>query len=344
MVVRVNEAEVMRQLKEVRSKSKYEAERLRAHIIISATSLRSKAEVSRVVGCSRTTVQKAVKMFDAGGVSELRDRRRENVCRPIKERAKILDLLPNLVSKQPGELGWMRSTWTVELVALEVARQLDIKVSRSHMGMLLREAGCRRVRPKTTIVKAPKDRVEQVLALHHELQMLPLEDDIFFADEVDVHLNPKVGPDWAPKGVRKELPTPGQNAKHYVAGALDICTQELVCVDGPKKTSDLFISLVDRLVERHTGKGKIHLVLDNYIIHHSKKTRKAVEKHNGLVVLHFLPPYCPDDNPIERVWLDLHTCVTRNHRHPVIEQLMAAVRHFCDNYAPGGRYHHPLAA
>ena len=105
MVVRVNEAEVMRQLKEVRSKSKYEAERLRAHIIISATSLRSKAEVSRVVGCSRTTVQKAVKMFDAGGVSELRDRRRENVCRPIKERAKILDLLPNLVSKQPGELG-----------------------------------------------------------------------------------------------------------------------------------------------------------------------------------------------------------------------------------------------
>ena len=34
----------------------------------------------------------------------------------------------------------------------------------------------------------------------------------------------------------------------------------------------------------------------------------------GKVVLHFLPPYCPDDNRIERVWLDLHANVTRNHR------------------------------
>jgi transposase len=31
-------------------------------------------------------------------------------------------------------------------------------------------------------------------------------------------------------------------------------------------------------------------------------------------VLHFLPPYCPDDNRIERLWKDLHDNVTRNHK------------------------------
>jgi transposase len=45
----------------------------------------------------------------------------------------------------------------------------------------------------------------------------------------------------------------------------------------------------------------------------------------GRVVLHFLPPYCPDDNRIERVWLDLHANVTRNHRCQDMQELMREV-------------------
>ena len=41
--------------------------------------------------------------------------------------------------------------------------------------------------------------------------------------------------------------------------------------------------------------------------------------------LHFLPPYCPNDNRIERVWEDLHANVTRNHRHTTITSLLNAV-------------------
>src|SRR3974390_1716364 len=37
-------------------------------------------------------------------------------------------------------------------------------------------------------------------------------------------------------------------------------------------------------------------------IHSSKKTRKALGQLGGRVVLHFLPPYCPQANRIERVW------------------------------------------
>ena len=44
----------------------------------------------------------------------------------------------------PGVPCWKRTTWSVELVCSEVLRQLGVKVSRPHMGRLLREAGCRR--------------------------------------------------------------------------------------------------------------------------------------------------------------------------------------------------------
>src|SRR6266487_1011498 len=48
--------------------------------------------------------------------------------------------------------------------------------------------------------------------------------------------------------------------------------------------------------------------------------------------LHFLPPYCPDDNRIERrAWRELHQNVTVNHRHDTIESLMHAVTRWIDS-------------
>ena len=44
------------------------------------------------------------------------------------------------------------------------------------------------------------------------------------------------------------------------------------------------------------------------------------------VRLHFLPPYCPNENRIERVWLDLHANVTRNHTRRSLRWLMDDVR------------------
>ena len=69
----------------------------------------------------------------------------------------------------------------------------------------------------------------------------------------------------------------------------------------------------------------IHVVLDNYPAHSGRIAKAAVAELGGRVVPHFLPPYCPDDNRIERVWLDLHANVTRNHRCGDMGELMRQV-------------------
>ena len=38
-----------------------------------------------------------------------------------------------------------------------------------------------------------------------------------YEDEVDIHLNPKIGLDWMLQGQQKEVLTPGQNQKRYLA-------------------------------------------------------------------------------------------------------------------------------
>ena len=67
---------------------------------------------------------------------------------------------------------------------------------------------------------------------------------------------------------------------------------------------------------------RVHLIVDNHII----------AQFGDRVVLHLLPPYRPSDNRIERVWLDLHANVTRNHRCKSIEELMAHVFAFLRAY------------
>jgi len=309
-------------------------ERLWVMILLSLLTGLSQRGASRVLECARSTVITAIGRFRCGGVEAMQDGRRDK--NRLNKREEIVELLPQLTAKQPEDFGWKRTTWSVELLCIEVLRQLGVKVSRTHMGRLLREAGCRRMRPKPVVAKAPEDKEAQIAALRKELAELPPCDVVLYGDEVDIHLNPKVGPDWAPAWLRKQVVTPGQNKKWYMAGAYNPTSRNLIVVDGKRKNSALFIELVQELALRYQGAATVHLVADNYVIHHSKMTREALKKLDGKVVLHFLPPYCPDYNPIERVWWNLHASVTRNHRCEDIDALMDNCRTYVSAYARKG--------
>jgi transposase len=127
-------------------------------------------------------------------------------------------------------------------------------------------------------------------------------------------------------GVQRQVQTPGKNVKRYLAGALDAVTDRLVWVSGTRKNSLLFIELLKKLLKAYADKEVIHVILDNYAIHSSVQTRAWLAGHGSRLRLHFLPPYCPDDNRIERrVWREVHANVTRNHVCKSIEALMDEV-------------------
>lgn len=95
-----------------------------------------------------------------------------------------------------------------------------------------------------------------------------------------------------------------------------------------RKTSALFLTLLNHLLQVYAQASVIHVILDNYGIHDSKIVQAALSWWGGRIRLHFLPPYCPNDNKIERVWQDLHAKVTRNHRCRSMTALMREVRYY----------------
>ena len=216
-----------------------------------------------------------------------------------------------------------------ELLVLVVAAETGVKISCSTMSRLLARCAVRCGRPKPMVTcpwpKAAKTR--RLNAIRRLEEHLPRGDVLLYVDEVDIHLNPKIGPDYMLRGQQKEVLTPGKNEKRYLAGALNARTGRLAWVEGARKTSALFIDLVDHLARRaYARAGTIHLVLDNFRIHSSKAVDAARQRWGDK--FHFLPPYCPDHNRIERLWKDLHDNVTRNHTCSDMEDLMARVHNY----------------
>jgi transposase len=159
-----------------------------------------------------------------------------------------------------------------------------------------------------------------------------LFEPVLYADEVDIHLNPRIGRDWMLPGQQRRVVTPGKNEKFYLAGALDVRTGALHTTGAARKGAALFCELLDRLAERYPWPCRVHLILDNYAIHSARATRRKLDALGGRIVLHFLPPYCPDANRIERVWQDLHANVTRNHRCKTMKRLLDNARIYLDGY------------
>lgn len=310
---------------------------MRCQIVLHATKDRSSRVIAEAVGCSRSWVSRVLERFQWMGVAGLMDRREDNGTLKLDEW--YLDRLVEVVEGRPSDHGFPRPTWTRELLVKVMKRLTGVGIHVATMSRALKAIRARRGRPRPVVrcpwLKARKQR--RLRALRRLAAHLPRGEVLLYADEVDIHLNPKIGLDWMNYGQQKEVVTPGKNQKRYLAGALDSAAGRLTCVEGTRKDSSLFVTLLAALVEEYPWAARIHVILDNYRIHHSHMTQIALRHFGKRIVLHFLPPYCPNDNKIERGWLDLHAEVTRNHQRASMDTLMADVWRFIRSRSRGHR-------
>lgn len=303
------------------------ATRIRLLVIMHTAGGYSQSAIAEMLACSVKTVARVQQRFREHGVEGLWDGRGDNGTAKVTEEY-VLALLED-VRGTPRDYGYPRPTWTLELLVRVLAEQTGIRISVPTMSRLLRRLGIRRGMPKPTVgcPWSPRSRKRRLRLIHKLIETLPGNQVAVWEDEIDIHLNPKIGPDYMLPGQQKTVQTPGKNVKHYVAGAMDASSERIIWVEANRKNSALFIALLKKLNRVYADKKVIHVILDNYVIHVSRITERAVEGFEGRIVLHFLPPYCPDDNRIERcVWRELHANVTRNHRCRSIAELMEEVR------------------
>jgi len=306
---------------------------LRAQVVAHATGGRSAVQIVDALGCVRSHVYRTVEKFVEGGRFALLDGRYRNGARIAD--AGFVHCIEALVRESPQDHGYPRPTWTRELFILVAEKLTGVRVSLTLMGRVLRRIGARRGRPKPIVrcPLSPRHKRRRLRAISDMLATLPPDEVAVFEDEADVHLNPKIGLDWMARGQQKLVVTPGNNKKAYLAGTLDARDGTILWVGDTTKTSALFVAMLDRLDAHYRSAKCIHIVLDNYGIHSSHETRRALARLPR-IRLHFLPSYSPDHNRIERLWQDLHANVTRNHRHTTLDALCGDVAAWLNAASP----------
>lgn len=311
-----------RKCKEARLKMRYQ-------MVLNLLEGRSVADTARAVGVAESTIRRVAARFREAGEAGLIDRREENGERKLDE--DYLGILYQVVMSTPRKYGYRRPTWTRELLVKVMQKLTGQRIHVATMSRALKQIGARRGRPKPTVESpwSKRAKCRKLQEIQDLLDNLPEDEVAVYEDEVDIHLNPKIGWDWMVKGQQKTVLTPGQNEKRYLAGAQNAKTGELIWVEGERKTSLLFIRLLWELVMHYHEAKVIHVILDNYVIHSTKQVAVSLQTPEGQrLKLHFLPPYCPDENRIERTWQDLHANVTRNHTRATMKELMSDVRYY----------------
>ncbi len=289
------------------------------------------SETARRCHASRNSVALWKSRFEAAGEAGLEPQSRGRT--QWKARAEVLATLNELVRTDPTRLGYLRSRWSSELLAVELARRGVVEVHATTVRRWLSRLCVvwRRARP--TLCIADPRKGERMRAIRRALRQASAAEEVFYVDEADIDLNPRIGSAWMPKGEQMTVPTPGKNRKHYLAGALNARTGAVVWTEYTAKTSELFLRLLETLMKTYRRARRLTLIVDNYIIHKSRVTQGWLARHPKIRLL-FQPVYHPWVNDIEKLWKKLHDTVTRNHRHTTMASLMRAVTCFMNESQP----------
>ena len=319
---------VRRRLKKVVQHNKNKNHARRANALLLVFSGRSISEIARLLQSTRKSIRDWCRLYrqfgESGLVPETQGRHAETVTEELC--AKLLEL----VRDEPKTYGYARTRWTSEMLAERLREQMKIGIHSSTVRRLLPKLGVRWNRARPTLIIQDPQKAARMKAINKALASCDSDNPVFYVDEVDIDLNPRIGHCWSLKGEQKAIPTPGKNVKRYLCGALHTQTRNVLWVEWERKNTDIFLLMMAEIRRCYRKAKQIRLILDNYRIHKSHKANLFL-KHNPKFKLLFQPAYHPWVNKIELFWKKPHDTVTRNHRYSTINQLMQAVHQFMEN-------------
>lgn len=300
--------------------------RLRAHILLLLAQGYSWATIAGVLFCSTRTIARWKTRVENEGIGA--------VLAPMPQAASWLDrgwraLVVYWVTQwSPRDFGFLCSRWCCGVVVLLLVELYDLQVSAETVRRWLHHEQLVWRRPRPIVGPTDPQREVKLQALRQLLATLPANEIAVFQDEVDINTNPKIGAMWMRRGQQAEIPTPGTNEKRYLAGSLNWRTGALIMTESlPKegRSGALFVRHLDDLRRQLLCYRKIHVICDNARSHTCRLVQQYLQRWGQRVVLHYLPAYAPDTNPIERIWWHLHEKITRCHRCQDLEELLDLV-------------------
>lgn len=252
-----------------------------------------------------------------------------------------------LKNESGGSLEQLNNTQAQELIAhleanlyhhnhqiiLYVKERYGVAYTIPGMHKWLHRNGFSYKKPKGLPHKADAELQKQFIAEYNQLkQQVGDEEPILFIDAVHPTQATKLAYGWIRTGKTKHVGTTASRTRLNIVGAIQLGhIAEAITSQYETINAESIMNFMDKIREKYDTKT-VHLILDRSGYHRSSQLPEYAKKCN--IKLHFLPPYSPNLNPIERLWKVMNEQVRNNRFFKGPKDFKEAINGFFNDILP----------
>lgn len=295
-------------------KSKNLSEWKRLFVILSYDEGQSVQELARLTRLSQWTIEEYLKEYSSRNKTK-NDPRGGSSSKLTESQARELE-------KHLSEMTYLK----VKSIVAYVREKFGKTYSRSGMTEWLIKHDFAFKKPEKVPGKVDPNMQAQFIEKYEKLKTnLKPTDRLFFLDAIHPEYQSQAVCGWIKKGESKTLQTTGKQKRLHLVGALNLKDMEVFIREYETIDAEAMIRFFKDLESSVDG-GEIHVILDNAAAHKNRVLNDYLT--NSRIRLHYLPPYSPNLNPIERLWKVFRETTLYNRYFETCWDFFAAVRGF----------------
>jgi len=215
----------------------------------------------------------------------------------------------------------------VKDICAYVRKTFNKSYSISGMTKWLHQNKFRYKKPHQVPAKADAEKQAAFVAYYEALKASKGTDEVmYFADSTHPAHQTRLAFGWIKKGIRKAVKMTACQKRVNIIGAINIETHQTTTREVEWVNAESLKEFALNLIVDNPAAKTIHLFLDNAGYHKSKEFVEWISETK--IKLHYLPPYSPNLNPIERLWKVMHEQVTYNHYYEKFLDFKEAILEF----------------
>lgn len=219
-------------------------------------------------------------------------------------------------------------------IVLYIKERFGVTYTVAGLHKWLHRNGFSYKKPKGLPHKADAELQQQFIDEYNQLkQEVSEEEPILFMDSVHPTQATKLTYGWIRTGKTKHVGTTASRTRLNIIGAIQLGhISEAITSQYETINAESIMDFMDKIRAQYNSKNTIHLILDQAGYHRSFLVAGRAEKLN--IKLHFLPPYSPNLNPIERLWKVMNEQVRNNRFFKGAKDFKEAINRFFDDILP----------
>ena len=208
-----------------------------------------------------------------------------------------------------------------------IKQTFEVTYSVSGINKWLHQHNFTYKKPEAVPAKADQAAQEGFIKSYELLKENKGDDEaIYFVDSAHPEHQTRLAYGWILKGVRKGVKRTGRQRRVNVIGGINLDGHKLVTHEAAKVDSESIVEFLGKLRKKSDVTGQLQVISDNASYHKSAEVLAEAARLN--IKLHYLPPYSPNLNPIERLWKLMHERVTYNQYYEKFSDFSSAISTF----------------